>query len=70
MHEKELNWRSFYDGGLVGGPIATQWGVRGWPTIYVLDHEGFIRHKNLRGEPLEEAIDALVEAAERGVKGF
>jgi hypothetical protein len=64
MGEKELTWRSFFDGGLVGGPIATRWGVTGWPTIFVLDHEGVIRHRNLRDEPLEEAIDALVRAAE------
>jgi len=65
MKKEKITWPSFFDGGLIGGPIATQWGVTGWPTIYVLDHEGVIRHKNLRGEPLEKAITALVEAAEK-----
>jgi hypothetical protein len=21
------------------GPIPTQWNVRGWPTLYVIDHK-------------------------------
>ena len=70
MRDKELTWRSFFDVGLIGGPIATRWGVRGWPTIYVLDHRGIIRHRNLREEPLEEAIEALVRVAEGRVREF
>lgn len=55
-----LNWRNFYDGG-TDGPISTRWNVNGWPTLYLLDSNGVIRHRDLRGDPLEEAIDALVE---------
>ena len=64
MKDNDLTWSSFFDGGSTGGPIALQWGVRGWPTIYVLDHKGVIRAKNVRGEPLEEWIDKLVAEAE------
>ncbi len=63
--EKELVWPSFFDGGVIGGPIATRWGVWGWPTIYVLDVEGRIRFKNLRGPRLEKAIETLVVEAEK-----
>ncbi len=68
VKKERITWRSFFDGGVIGGPIATSWGVRGWPTIYVLDHLGVIRHKDLRGEELEKAIDALVVAAEAAKK--
>jgi hypothetical protein len=27
------------------GPISKAWCVRGWPTVYVLDHEGRIRFR-------------------------
>ena len=60
--EKNLPWRSFFDGGGTDGPISTQWNVRGWPTVYVLDHEGVIRHQG-RGN-LDAAIKALVKEAE------
>ena len=66
MAGKSLTWSSFFDNGSTGGPIASKWGVRGWPTIYVLDAEGVIRAKNVRGPELEEWIDRLVEEAETG----
>lgn len=56
-----ITWRSFFDGGSTSGPIATRWNVSSWPTIYVLDHEGRIRFKNVRGEELDRAVDALVK---------
>ena len=61
MKDNDLTWSSFFDGGGTGGPIATKWGVRGWPTIYVLDHKGVIRAKGVRGPALEKWIDDLVE---------
>lgn len=64
--EKEkLTWRSFWDGGGTNGPIATRWNVTGWPTIYVLDADGRIRFKNIRGRDLDSAVDALLEEAHR-----
>ena len=66
VKEKNLTWRSFWNGGSTQGPISTRWGVTGWPTIYVLDAEGVIRAKNVRGPELEEWIDRLVEEAETG----
>jgi hypothetical protein len=34
--------------------------VRNFPTTYVLDSHGVIRHKNLRGDELEKAVKALL----------
>jgi hypothetical protein len=67
MEEKEITWRSFWNGGGTGGPISTEWNVSGWPTLYVIDHKGVIRHKSVGspgGETLDTWIDALVETAE------
>ena len=55
-----ITWRSFWNGGSTGGPIAAQYGVRGWPTIYVLDTKGVIRYKNVRGGAMDQAVDALM----------
>jgi len=61
--EKNLSWPSFFDGGGTDGPISTQWGVRGWPTVYVLDHEGVIRSTRGRGPALDVILEELVPAA-------
>ena len=60
LERENITWRSFWDGGSTGGPIASRWNVRGWPTIYVLDHEGVIRYKGVRGEAMDKAVDTLL----------
>ncbi len=64
IEEKGLTWRSFWNGGSTSGPISTRWNVRGWPTIYVLDEEGVIRFKNVRGEAMDHAVDSLLAKLE------
>ncbi len=58
-----VTWRSWWDGGK-DGKLAAAWNVRGWPTVYVIDHRGVIRHNNLRGTDLDEPLAKLVAAAE------
>ena len=66
MAKEQITWPQFFDGGSTSGPIATAWNVSGWPTLYVIDAKGVIRHKNLRDALLEKAIEALVAEAEKG----
>ena len=66
MQEENITWRSFWNGPLgTQGPISTKWNVRGWPTIYILDHEGKIRFKGPRGKAMDDAVNELL--AEMGV---
>ncbi len=70
VQEKELTWRSFWNGPEgTSGPISSLWNVRGWPTIYIIDHKGVIHAKNKRGEELDKVLDKLVAAAEADVQG-
>jgi hypothetical protein len=62
LEKRKITWRQAIDGS-TSGPLATKWGVNGWPTIYVLDAKGVIRHKGLRGKELEEAVGKLIEEA-------
>jgi FimV-like protein len=62
MEKEKITWRSWYDGS-TSGPIARDWGVRGWPTIYVIDHKGVIRAKDVRGTALDQAILVLLKEA-------
>ena len=61
LTEESISWRSFWNGPQgTGGPISSRWNVRAWPTIYVLDHQGVIRYKNVRGDALDAAIEELL----------
>ena len=66
MKKQGITWRSFWNGGSTQGPISSAWNVRGWPTIYVLDHNGVIRYKNVRGEKMDVAVDALLAEMKKG----
>jgi len=64
-----VTWRSFWCGPKgTRGPIPTKWNVRGWPTIYVLDHKGVIRFNGVRGEKMDAAVDQLLAEMEAGDK--
>ena len=69
MEQEQITWRSFWDGGNTNGPIATRWNVSGWPTIYVLDHKGVIRFRDVREEAMDKAVDTLIEELEKGTSG-
>ena len=58
---ENLTWRSFWNGGGTDGPISSAWGVRGWPSIWVIDHKGIVRFKNVRGHAMDEAVDQLLK---------
>ena len=66
MKKQGITWRSFWNGGGTQGPISSAWNVRVWPTIYVLDHKGVIRYKNVRGERMDEAVDTLLAEMKKG----
>ena len=70
VKDKSLTWRSFWDGGSTSGPIATAWNIQGWPTTYLIDHEGVIRAKNAHGdsEKFDAMIHDLVAKAKAGNK--
>jgi peroxiredoxin len=59
VQEAEITWPSFDDGR--NGPIATTWNVDSWPTIFVLDKQGVIRDRNVRGRELVEAVQRLIQ---------
>jgi hypothetical protein len=60
LENEKITWRSFWNGGSTDGPISNAWKVRGWPTIYVLDANGVIRARDVRGEAMDHAVDELL----------
>jgi thiol-disulfide isomerase/thioredoxin len=67
MADQTVTWRCWWDGKQ---RIHKEWQVDGWSTLYLIDHQGFIREMFLgwRGNEkvLEATINALVEAAGKG----
>ena len=72
LEEEKITWRSFWNGEKgTRGPISTEWNVHGWPTLYVIDHKGVIRHRWIgapEGDKLDVAIEKLVAEAEKDAK--
>jgi thiol-disulfide isomerase/thioredoxin len=63
MEKDQITWRSFWG----GGAIAEKWNVEYWPAIFLIDHNGVIRHRFgvVGPEDLNQAIDPLVAAAKK-----
>ncbi len=54
--DKHLPWPQYFDGKGWQSKLAGVYGVNSIPATYLLDGEGKIIAKNLRGEALEEAV--------------
>ena len=59
VKEKNLTWRSFQN-EQEESSISDDWGIQGWPTIFVLDEHGKIRYTNVRGDRMDRAIETLL----------
>jgi peroxiredoxin len=62
--QNRMTWRSFFDGP--DGPIRKEHNLKSMPTTYILDAQGVIRYKDVRGEALDRAVDRLVAELEKG----
>jgi hypothetical protein len=67
--DNNLNWRSFTAGPEgTRGPIPKAWGVRGWPTIVVMDTEMRVQYRGHDGEKATEVAKKLVAGLQTGGK--
>ena len=53
-----ITWPSFRDKRR--GPISNNWNVRSWPSVWVLDAQGVIRYRGVRGRELVAAVETLL----------
>jgi hypothetical protein len=69
VRENQFSWRSLNNQRTSEQPsITKEWNVRDWPTFYVIDSEGTIRHKWVGASPaklLDKKIEELVAEAGR-----
>jgi thiol-disulfide isomerase/thioredoxin len=67
LAKEPMPWTHWWSGP--EGKLIEVLNVHMFPTIYVLDAGGVIRYKNLRGEELEKAVNALLKEAETKAAG-
>ena len=61
LAKEKMPWTHWWNGSQ--GGVLEEWDVRHYPTIYILDVQGVIRHKELHGEELEKAVNSLLQEA-------
>jgi peroxiredoxin len=62
LESKHIPWQQFFDGQGWQNKLAVKYGVQAIPCTYLLDGEGKIIGKNLRGEALGEAVSKVLAA--------
>jgi len=68
MAKEALPWRNIFDGDPKTGPIVSALRIQAFPTVFLLDHEGVIRHEGLYGDRLKTAIEDLIQKAVKAAK--
>jgi|SRR4051812_38819811 len=69
--KQQITWRSFKNdrgGSDKAKAIATEWNLQGWPTLFIIDAKGVIRHKFV-GSPGNEKLDKLIEELVKETEG-
>ena len=61
MTAQKVTWQQYFDGKGWQNKLAGKYGVSSIPATYLLDGEGKIIAKNLRGEELETALAKALE---------
>jgi thiol-disulfide isomerase/thioredoxin len=62
LSQEKMPWTHWWNGSQ--GGIIEDWDVHQFPTIYVIDAKGVIRHKDLRDQKLEDAVNKLLDEVE------
>lgn len=57
----DMNWPQYFDGKYWQNDIAMKYMVRAIPATFLIDKQGVIRYRSLRGRQLEEAVDKLMK---------
>ena len=61
IKDKQMTWAQYFDGKGWQNKLAAKYGVNSIPATFLLDKEGKIIAKDLRGEALESAVTAALK---------
>ncbi len=60
LKKEEMPWTHWWG----RNDIVEAWQIEAFPTIFILDHKGVIRYRDLRGKDMDEAVEKLVKECE------
>ena len=63
LDKEKMPWTHWWNGST--GGVLEDWDVAHYPTIYVIDAAGVIRHEEIRGKKLEDAVNELLKEMEK-----
>jgi peroxiredoxin len=58
--DQNMTWQQFFDGQGWGNKLAVKYGIESIPATFLLDRDGKIIGKDLRGEALEQAVTSAL----------
>lgn len=59
FQNEKVTWPQFIEGR--ERTISQKWNVSAYPTLYIIDHEGVIRNRNIHGpEQVDQAVAGLL----------
>ena len=61
LNQNQIKWPQYYDGKGWDNMIASRFNVNGIPATVLIGRQGIVRHLNLRGDQLEEAVQNLCQ---------
>jgi peroxiredoxin len=61
VEEQDISWPQVFDGNGWNSPVGRLYAVNSIPSTFLLDRNGAIRYRNLRGEQLRDAVRTLIE---------
>jgi peroxiredoxin len=60
IKQQGIQWPQYFDGKWWNNDVATMYGIKSIPATLLVDKQGKIRYKSLRGRQLEAAVEKLV----------
>jgi len=59
LEKEKMPWTHMRNGA--EGGFVDQYQIQSFPTIFVLEAKGMIRHKHVRGEKMDQAVESLLK---------
>ncbi len=60
LAQQGIEWPQYFDGKWWNNDVAQMYGIKSIPSTLLVDREGKIRYKSLRGRQLETAVEKLL----------
>ncbi|MEJ2720635.1 MAG: redoxin domain-containing protein [bacterium] len=61
LKSNKMTWPQYFDGKGWQNDVAQKYRVRQIPTTFLIDRQGVIRYRSLRGQELEQAVEKLIK---------